>query len=366
MKKRNPISFAGSSVILVALFTFAVIFTSQAQPIKLPQKYVLREVNLTPQLKTLLVQQRSFITEKKLLFNVGATAVTGRNLAEITGEKEPGIQETARIRQLSFNKTLSPEVLALLKELKIATTASSPSYDARNSNLLPPVRNQQCGNCWTYSAVGAFEPSYIRVNGIAPASVDASEAYALYCSGGGDCSGGLAYKIFEWMVNQNKNLAKESDYPDNGSNGSCPPAQPATTYYAVDWGVVDPSGDISKIAPVDKIKEALIKYGPIAASVSATPLFQNYTNGTFFEFASNYSNPSSNHAIVILGWDDSQQAWLIRNSWSANWGEDGYMWIKYNSNNIGRRAAWVLAKKINMIKVKTVIDPAKIKILPPK
>jgi hypothetical protein len=49
---------------------------------------------------------------------------------------------------------------------------------------------------------------------------------------------------------------------------------------------------------------------------------------------------------MIIGWDDTKQAWLMRNSWSTTWGDSGYAWIKYNSNNIGRRAAWVVAKKL--------------------
>ena len=48
---------------------------------------------------------------------------------------------------------------------------------------------------------------------------------------------------------------------------------------------------------------------------------------------------------MIIGWDDTKQAWLMRNSWDTTWGDSGYAWIKYNSNNIGRRAAWVVAKK---------------------
>jgi cathepsin L len=193
--------------------------------------------------------------------------------------------------------------------------------------------------------VGAYEGNYLKINGGAATSNDASERHAQICSGGGDCGGGFAYKVFEWMVSKNKNLANETSYPDNGTNGTCPTGAISTNYYAVAWGVVDPSGDIGKIAPVDKIKEAICKYGPIAASVNATALFQNYTNGTFFETASNYGSPSSNHAIVLVGWDDDKGAWLMKNSWGTGWGEDGYMWIKYNSNNIGRRAAWILAKK---------------------
>src|SRR5690606_12507461 len=46
--------------------------------------------------------------------------------------------------------------------------------------------------------------------------------------------------------------------------------------------------------------------------------------------------------IVLVGWDDSKNAWLMRNSWGTNWGEDGYMWIDYGSNSIGAYAAWAM------------------------
>lgn len=55
------------------------------------------------------------------------------------------------------------------------------------------------------------------------------------------------------------------------------------------------------------------------------------------------------HAICIVGWDDdfprsyfpvgnqptSDGAWLIRNSWSTAWGEEGYFWISYEDTALG-------------------------------
>ncbi|MFN8182348.1 MAG: C1 family peptidase [Bacteroidia bacterium] len=66
--------------------------------------------------------------------------------------------------------------------------------------------------------------------------------------------------------------------------------------------------------------------------------------GCFQANPSNYADPSTNHAVVIIGWDDSKNAWLVRNSWGVYWGENGYAWVDYNTNNIGRRATWVVVK----------------------
>lgn len=320
----------------------------------LTQKYVLREANATPQLKEQLKNLRDDIVRNKRTFNVGFTGVSLKSRASITGESEVNATEVSLIKTKVLNRQISPAGMNIIKAWATACYATKKSYDARTAGYVTPVKDQQCGNCWSYSAMGAYEASYKRVNNVV---ADASEQYVVNCSGGGDCgpAGGLAYKVFDWMVDNNKNVATDATLPDAGVVGACPGGVPASQYYATDWGVVDPSGDITKIASVADIKAAICKYGPIAASVLVTDAFQNYTNGVFNEIPSNYASPSSNHAIVLCGWDDDKHAWLLKNSWGTDWGEDGYMWIDYGTNNIGRRAAWVIAKKAPVI-VKPIKD----------
>jgi cathepsin K len=329
-------------IMALAMVTLGFAFLAQSQPItKLNQKYLVRENAAPAAIKSALATQRNLITEKKLEFNVGFTAASSKQLTMLAGEKEIPENEVNRLKQYTISRVLTPSAIDISKIKLVGCFAGAKKYDARTQGYVTPVRDQRCGNCWAYSAVGAYEGSYKKVNG---SFIDASEQHAENCVDG-DCGGGFAYKVMEWMVDQNKFLTTEAAIPDAGTNQACNAAPPATNYYATDWGVVHPSGDISKIASVADIKEAMCKYGPIAASVEVTGLFQNYANGVFFEFASNYNSPSSNHAVLLVGWDDDKGAWLMKNSWGTDWGEDGYMWIKYNSNNIGRRAAWIVAKK---------------------
>ncbi len=324
----------------------------QTKMLQLPKHFLLREQQATPQIKQLLVQQRKFIADHKLGFNVSVTSVSHLKLTEITGEKEIPVRDAIEIKKIMTNKVIPAELLEIIKQMQLKVCASSlKTYDARNDSLVPRIRLQKCGDCWAYSATGPLECSYIRVNRITrPSSLDCSEKQIVDCSGGGDCSGGFAYQAFNFLKTSHKNMMSEVQYPDNGVNGACPAIAPGTKVELVDWGVIDPSGDINVIAPVDKIKEAICKYGPVACSLYATPLFQNFAGGGVFnEMPSNYRNPTSNHAVMIVGWDDNKQAWLMRNSWDLTWGDDGYCWIKYNTNNIGRRAAWVVAKKVPLI-----------------
>jgi cathepsin L len=82
----------------------------------------------------------------------------------------------------------------------------------------------------------------------------------------------------------------------------------------------------------------------LAVAVRVTSAFQHYTGGVFNE----RDGGNVNHGVTLIGWDDNKQAWLIKNSWGTGWGEDGYMWINYNSNSIGYRAAWVQARNIRV------------------
>ncbi len=110
-------------------------------------------------------------------------------------------------------------------------------------------------------------------------------------------------------------------------------------------------GPFPTLPTVAALKQALCQYGPLVVAIHATDEFTQYKGGsTFSQFKSGYADPQSpsqlmlNHAIVIVGWDDTKNAWSIKNSWGTQWGVDqGFAWVDYDSNNIGAMAAYVIA-----------------------
>jgi len=100
---------------------------------------------------------------------------------------------------------------------------------------------------------------------------------------------------------------------------------------------------------VEQIKQALVDHGPLVTSLQVTPAFQAYKGGIFRDDSPPPKEPTSGHAVVIVGWDDSKAkggCWRIENSWGERWGELGFMWIIYGSNQIGREAYWVQAQAV--------------------
>ena len=144
--------------------------------------------------------------------------------------------------------------------------------------------------------------------------------------------------VFEYAAN--KSLPDEDNYPYAHSDSSCQTV--GGPHYGIKiWAVVDPKGGDPT---VDALKRTIQTRGPIVVAIATTPLFDVYTSGVFNELPNNTS--CTNHAVVIIGWDDSKHAWHIKNSWGKGWGEHGFGWVAYGANHIGYEAIWVEAKKM--------------------
>ena len=78
---------------------------------------------------------------------------------------------------------------------------------------------------------------------------------------------------------------------------------------------------------IDTVKGVLAFYDrPVFLSTSLDYEFFYYEPGTVW----NYQGPSyGGHAMLIVGYDDEKQAFKVRNSWSEDWGDNGYVWISY-------------------------------------
>jgi len=196
-----------------------------------------------------------------------------------------------------------------------------------------PIKNQgSCGSCWAFAATGAFEQV---IKGKTGQTRDLAEQYLVSCNRDGwGCNGGWCpFKYFVNVSGKNGTLpgaVYESDFPYQARDVACP-SSPFTAY---EKG----SSYVEVGSSVAAIKQAIYDYGPVWAGVCADSSFQRYTSGIF----STTTCTTTNHAIVLYGWDDSQQIWYLRNSWGASWGESGNMRIRYGVNNVGDRATYIV------------------------
>jgi cathepsin L len=321
------------------------------------QDYASREATASPEVKKRLAELRARLADQKIAISVGYTTAFDVPLPILAATRIPDLPAGAfeavnvRARQL---EVVDVESAA---EAKVASPppaclASAPKFDWRQHNKTNPIRAQVCGTCWDFTAMGAYEGSYTQRNG---APVVASEQYVLNCAHAGDCTGGWWMPVFDFLIKTG--TAREADDQFTGNDKlPCPPAL-ATPYRASSWGFV--SNAQWTIPSVRDVKEALCAHGPLATAVEVDPAFQAYTGGpkgdqVFDEHTLHFTSQQVNHGVVIIGWDDSKQAWLVRNSWGPGWGtmagygnEKGYMWIAYNTNNVGIATAWVDATNIN-------------------
>ena len=214
-----------------------------------------------------------------------------------------------------------------------------PSYDPRGENRLTPVKNQGMhGTCWAHAAMGSLESGILVHEGTAE---DFSENNLVNLHGwdlgfddGGNSEMAMAY-FLRW-----DGPAEESEdpYPAPGESTPAAPSRHVQNVLFVP-GKTDPYDN-------DAIKEAVLEHGALYVSYRHGYDYYNARTHAYYYPGTGLAN--SGHAVCVVGWDDEYPkenfvtkktsapagdgAYLVRNSWGADWGDGGYYWVSYHDN----------------------------------
>ncbi|RRR65477.1 MAG: hypothetical protein EI684_23020, partial [Candidatus Viridilinea halotolerans] len=160
------------------------------------------------------------------------------------------------------------------------------------------------------------------------------------------CSGGwyaFGYYIgAELDVNASRGVVYAQSFPYQAADVACnAPYQHHEQLMA--WHYVTPDAQRVGLDAVADLKHAIHTHGPVATTVCVGDAFSQYRGGIFSTDERNHcADAHINHGVVIVGWDDHTSTWIVRNSWGTQWGEQGYMRIRYGTSNIGYLSAYVV------------------------
>ncbi len=202
-----------------------------------------------------------------------------------------------------------------------------PSFSWRDINgvdFTTPIRNQEpCPSCEAYALIAAVE-TLVQYKVGYPFGCDLSEMHLFFCSGG-TCRWGVnVTHAANYLVNYG--VPDEGCFPEMHRKYDMPcnytlKGWENRSVKIKEWGWVNND--------MDDIKKALIEHGPLVVCIFVWNDFMHYHGGIYRH---RWGRLVGGHLITIVGYNDSQQCWICKNSWGTNWGENGWVRIAYNAN----------------------------------
>lgn len=210
-------------------------------------------------------------------------------------------------------------------------------FDLRETERLSPVKDQfDTGACWAFASYGAMESQLLpdEVWDFSEDHLSLGHGFNLEQADGGNAAISLSY-LTRWSGP----VIEEEDPFNDGINNP-----DATVMKHVQEVQFIPDNDLIGI------KVALLSYGPVQTSiyldaVSLDPqgVFYNELTSSYYYFGGH----EYNHDVVIVGWDDDYPkenfrsepagngAFIVRNSYGTDFGEEGYFYIAYDDYHVG-------------------------------
>jgi len=254
--------------------------------------------------------------------------------ADSTKTHKVAINHFADMTHEEFKQTIIPKVKRPSDDGATFTHQMSgkdvpAAIDWRQKGAVTAVKDQGvCGSCYAFGSVGSIEGAFAIKNG---KLISLSEQQIVDCAWNDalevqGCNGGFASVVMQWIIN-NGGLATEASYPYLMQDGFCR-ANDLSSGIQLKAYVNVTGGEAGLLDAV--------AIGPVAVAIDASvPSFRYYTSGVYYEPACGNTLDDLDHEVLAVGYGNynGQDFWLVKNSWSTHWGDEGFVMMARNKDN---------------------------------
>lgn len=186
-----------------------------------------------------------------------------------------------------------------------------PRVDWREEDRVSPVKSQGlCGACVSFATCAAMESAIAIAEGSAD-FLDLSEADLFFCGCGPCCESGWDFVPAVERATQGVGLEADFPYDAKATCKAIPPALRVSS-----WQTAHSAED----------RRYAVARAPVIAGMRVFDDFRYYKGG-IYEHAT--GDEIGLHAVCVVGYDDEASCWIVKNSWTDEWGDVGFFRIAY-------------------------------------
>lgn len=93
---------------------------------------------------------------------------------------------------------------------------------------------------------------------------------------------------------------------------------------------------------VQRVKRVLARHKPVIIGMNVLRNFYDLKNALYWHPDIGNQTPAGGHAMVVVGYDDRKEAFRLMNSWGKNWGDNGFIWVKYKDFGVFCKYAYAM------------------------
>ncbi len=109
--------------------------------------------------------------------------------------------------------------------------------------------------------------------------------------------------------------------------GEIPPAVFATYKYTINNYLHVFSGFATQREKVFEVRKALMRGNPVLVEFEADAGFPTQSAVRFWE---PQRGETSRYTLIVVGYDETQEAFEVMSCWGSDWANNGYLWMRYS------------------------------------